>query len=125
MRQQRRRKTKSRRETKRQSQGSESRRHHCAHAHHVAQRCSIRHVDDVHSRQQRSASPILPGLQKQMEDDHGVLEGLRGAKLLRRDALEHLPYKLPKKLLADEAATKPAGSPATKVANTKRKQWTV
>ena len=34
-----------------------------------------------------------------MEDDHGVFEGLRGAKLLRRDALEHLPHKLPKNSL--------------------------
>ena len=51
--------------------------------------------------------------------------GLRRAKMLKRDALGASAAQVAQELLADEAATKTAGSPATKVANTKRKQWTV
>ena len=45
--------------------------------------------------------------------------------MLKRDALEASAEQAVQELLADESATKSAGSPATKGANTKRKLWTV
>ena len=44
------------------------------------------------------------------------LEELRHAKMLKRDALEASAEQAAQELLADEAPTKPAGSPATKKA---------
>ena len=86
--------------------------------------------------------------EKQRADDRGVLvlkrekdrlllleecssappcehEELRLAMMLKRDALEASAEQAVQELLADESTTKPAGSPATKRANTKRKLWTV
>ena len=77
--------------------------------------------------------------EKQMEVDRGVLvlkrekdrlwlleecsyapscdlEELRRAMMLKRDALESSAEQAAQELLADAAATKPAGSPATKKA---------
>ena len=46
------------------------------------------------------------------------LEELRRAMMLKRDAQEASAEQAAQEILADEAATKPAG-------NTKKKQWTV
>ena len=68
--------------------------------------------------------------EKQMEVDRGVfwcdLEELRRAMMLKRDVLEASAEQAIQELLADEAATKPAGSPATKKATKgKHKKETV